>query len=138
METNMLLKKLTIVLLINFIFTTPIFAANWSSAGMDSKGVKQYIDLNSVVKKGDVVSYWSLINFTSPQSLPGGLQYLSLKVAKRINCAEKQHTFSNSYAYSETWGDGDVVKTLKTDNPFELIVPESIMDTQYKLVCQIK
>jgi hypothetical protein len=129
------MKKLLLFLVL--IFTTLNVHANWVlvSAGEDADF---YVKTDSIKRKGYMVTFWEIINFTSVQK-NGETEYSSMKVKTEMNCntEEEKHLFTA--VYSGSMGSGNLVDSYKTNKAgFDEIIPDTIAHSVLKFVCSKK
>ena len=84
------MKKLLIVLVALFSFSSH---AKWKFVETIKEGnpADIYMDDARIERKGDIVSYWGLINYKNPQKLSDGRFYRSAITKWSINCSNKTH-----------------------------------------------
>lgn len=116
--------------------------AGWEITDSDSDGkFTAYHDKSTIRKNGSIVKMWSLMNYSAIQNIKSLGKFKSAKGLTAYNCkSEERATISLNY-YSDSMGGGEVVfsVTLKENQwSWKPIVPESIVESEWKIACEKK
>lgn len=126
----------SILLFIAFMFfSSSASAARWEIIGDDiEQGVKTFIDINSVSKRGTLVKMWSVVDYESPRIIDGKEQ-LSTKSLDEYDCKNGQYRTLAFYWYSRHRGEGELVYSEIDPGPTLPIVPGSVGEKAWKKAC---
>jgi hypothetical protein len=122
------------------IFVSGNAAAEWTlvgGRGNDSTAKdysNDYLDLNTIRKTGNIVKVWGVEDFNSMQNLNGS-NYLSDKALFEYDCKEESFRTLSFTLYSGHLGTDKVVSLNNFIGDWTPIVPESIAEAKWKVVC---
>ena len=126
------MKKLILFLVL--IFTTLNVYAKWVIVA-GSEEAKFYVEINSIKQKGNVVTYWELLDYSSMQTW-NNLNYFSAKQKYETNCNTEESAILYINYYSENMGSGKSVYAIKLEQKdFQPNIPDTTGYTIYKFVC---
>lgn len=95
-----------------------------------------YVDHDSIHHNGDLVTFWTLMDFTTIQTVPSP-PYLSVKSRREIDCTEEQIRLLAVTAFAGNMGSGKVLYTYS--DPVKdrgiTIEPDSVAQSLWKFVC---
>src|SRR5437773_3725537 len=99
--------------------------ADWvETVQNDQAGVTIYVDSDTVLRKGDRVKVWELIDYKTIQTV-AGTSYLSARVQREYNCAgDLQRTLALT-KLSGNMGTGKVILTNSDEQKWEPVDPGS-------------
>jgi hypothetical protein len=101
--------------------------------GVDqSTQVVMYVDTSNVVRNGNDVSVWALIDLKAPNEK---YNWLSSVSQFTLDCVSSMSTTRTVLEYSGHMGHGDIVRSVTADFRAEPIVPGSILDSLKDQVC---
>jgi len=127
------MKKLILFLVL--IFTTLNVYAKWVLVA-ENEEAKFYVEINSIKQKGNVVTYWELLDYSSMQTW-NNLNYYSLKQKYETNCNTEESALLYINYYSENMGSGKSVYSLKLEKKdFEPNIPDTSGHIIYEFVCK--
>ena len=109
--------------------------ADWvETVQNDQAGVTIYVDSDTVLRKGDRVKVWELIDYKTIQTV-AGTSYLSARVQREYNCAgDLQRTLALT-KLSGNMGTGKVIRTNSVEQKWEPVDPGSIGKRLWKFAC---
>ncbi|TMQ31281.1 MAG: hypothetical protein E6K65_01990 [Nitrospirae bacterium] len=109
--------------------------ADWvETVQNDQAGVTIYVDSDTVLRKGDRVKVWELIDYKTIQTV-AGTSYLSARVQREYNCAgDLQRTLALT-KLSGNMGTGKVILTNSDEQKWEPVDPGSIGKRLWKFAC---
>lgn len=110
--------------------TTIAFAADWRLITTDRDNNSIYYDAESVKKSDDRVTIWQRVVLGTPRN-----DVTETRVNLTCDCTTETITMHYAYGYNDT---GVVVHQEKLDIPEIKIVPESVGEIIYKLLCHPK
>jgi len=95
-----------------------------------------YVDPATIRRSGDMVKFWRLASFNSPQTIGRGVSYLSVKSQEEYDCKEDRNRTLNLAAYSQKMGIGGPI--LSVDEPLEWkpVAPATIVEVLWKYACR--
>ncbi len=111
--------------------------AEWTRAGYSADGEStQYVDLESIKKKGHKVKLWELTDEKTIQKFTGGKEYLSAVSRQEIDCEEETSRILDLYLYSGNMRQGEVVDSVTNSKEEPIsIMPGSIKEGLFKIAC---
>jgi hypothetical protein len=118
-----------------FLTLLPIssHAQEWYQIATSEQGDIYYIDLKSIIRIGNVVSYWSKGNYKEPTRY-GDLSSLG---NYRVNCTTKESMIGFTYFYSEADNSGDRTSlTLPKNQNWKPIIPDTINASLSRFACK--
>jgi surface-adhesin protein E len=109
--------------------------AEWVSIGASNQRERTvYTDPDTIRLKGDVVTMWSLNDYTTIQTM-GSTSYLSSKVHTEYDCAEERIRTLASMFFSGNMGSGDVVYSISKEGKWQLLEPGSLGQSEWEVAC---
>lgn len=117
----------------------PLFVyADWVNVGGKSeRGLtvySAYLDIDSIHRKGSVVSLWALFDYMTIQSIVGG-PWLSSKTRRQYDCVEEMVQLLGYMTFTGNMGSGEAVYSNAEQSRWEPIAPDSIDQKVWDLVC---
>lgn len=97
--------------------------------------ITAYADAASIVKEGDSVQMWSLLDFKSAQMLSNSKPYLSMKILREYDCKEKQSRLLSLTFHSALFGAGEVVHTSVVTGSWEPNKPGELFEDWWRIAC---
>ncbi len=94
-----------------------------------------YFDPDTIRRKGDMVTMWSLLDFKTIQKTEAGDSLLSLKGQSEYNCAEERDRTLAVTLYSGNMGNGNVVFSSAGEGKCEPVVPGGVGQILWKFAC---
>ena len=126
------MKKLILFLVL--IFTTLNVYAKWVLVAGNEEA-KFYVEINSIKQKGNIVTYWELLDYSSMQTW-NNLNYFSAKQKYETNCNTEDSAILYINYYSENMGSGKSVYAIRQEQKdFQPNIPDTSGYTIYKFVC---
>ena len=127
------MRKLTLILLI--LVSTNVFA-EWTKVGHSKNyEMTNYVDVDSIKKKGNKVKLWKLIDYKTVQ-LFNNDRYLSMIVRIEFDCVEETSLVLDDYGYSGNMrNDKRVWSHINSKNELISILPGGADDILSKLTC---
>jgi hypothetical protein len=120
----------------------PTFAqAEWVKLGtVDDRSFSDYVDLDSVRGKGDVIRFSLVRDYATVQTTADKkYTYRSSKSQVEIDCLEEQSKGLAVSLHSEPMAGGQVVYSNSEPNPVRSrISPGTVASAAFKLVCNKK
>lgn len=126
------LKFLTIALLAGYLnFSIASEKANWNF--VDKKaGDSYFIEINSLKKTGNSVTYWMKINFNKRDKAGN----LSTKLLMSVNCRTRENTVREITTYDDEDARGLITLDVRVDANWEKVDRDKINLSQYNFVCK--
>lgn len=100
-----------ILLTILFVLASESAYAEWTFFATDGKGNTVYIDRNSVLRKGNTVKIWVLLDGTTVHETVQGRPFLSSRTLHQYDCQKERFRFLAFALFSENMGSGQLVET---------------------------
>jgi hypothetical protein len=109
--------------------------AEWVSLDANNqRGGTVYTDPDTIRLKGDVVTMWSLHDYTTIQTMKR-TSYLSYKVQTEYDCAEERIRKLASMFFSGNMGSGNVVSSISTEGKWQRVEPDSLGQSEWEVAC---
>jgi hypothetical protein len=128
------------LLLLTAMLAVPAAAqAEWIHiASSEARAFARYIESTSLVKTKDGISYWSLMDYTKPQS-GNAKNYLSTKLQQEMDCKGKRVRLLSASSYAKNRAQGEVVFAMpaKTGD-WNPVAVNTITEDVMKYVCKQK
>ncbi len=114
------------------LHSLPSHAHEWYKIVSSEKGDVYYIDLKSIIRIGDIVSYSSKGNYGEPTRY-GDLSSLG---NYRVNCTTKESIIGLTYFYSEADNGGETSMVFPKNQNWRPVIPDTINASLMKFVCK--
>jgi len=108
-------------------------SADWVKA-VTSDPVDIYVEPASIKQAGNKMKIWELHNYDSLQEL-NGKRVLSLKTQTEYDCEKERFRSLAGVGYARKMGEGDVRFTDNEPDKWAPVVPGTIGEEVWKLVC---
>jgi hypothetical protein len=125
------MTRLLLIILL-FLSNSPAYA-EWVEIAATDYGMTVYVDSDTIRRKGDLVKMWSLLDYKTLQTDPGG-SYLSTKQQGEYDCAEERMRFHALTSFSGNMENGTVVYNLD-ETKWIPVAPESRGQALWKFAC---
>jgi hypothetical protein len=124
------------LLLITFLLLSsgPTYAEWVATVQNDQAGVTIYIDSDTILRKGDLVNVWELIDYKAIQTM-AGTSYLSARVQREYDCTRDLQRTLALTKLSGNMGTGKVILTNSDRQKWEPVDPGSIGKSLWKFAC---
>ena len=93
-----------------------------------------YLDTDSILRKGNVVTLWALFDYMTIQSIVGG-PWLSSKTRRQYDCLEETVQLLGYMTFTGNMGSGEAVYSNSEQSEWEPITPDSIDQKVWDIVC---
>ena len=122
------MKKL-LALFILLSITTPVFAAEWREIFE-----KKYIDISSIERKGDIITFWTKFLRKDPKELVPVLNkpYWYMIDRWNIDCVNKKERIDVVTVYDLK---GDLIYSDEFNAEWGTIIPDTYAEGFYSLFC---
>lgn len=107
--------------------------ADWVKA-MTSDQADIYVEPSTIKQAGNKVKIWELYNYSSWQEV-NGKPVLSLKIQNEYDCEKQRYRSLAGVGYARKMGEGDVRFTDNEANKWGPVVPGTMGEGVWKLVC---
>ena len=107
--------------------------AAWVSLG-DVGNAELFVDRSSIVRKGDMVTMWSVSALKTPGAA-NGLAYVSLKRQDEFDCADSRMRGMLISAHPQPLGEGAAVVSEKGNGAWAPVTPQSPGEVLWKIAC---
>ena len=120
------------------LLSSSLAYAEWVTVGgNDQIGMTTYVDPGTLRRDGNLVKMWQLNDFKTVQTVEGN-SFLSAKKQREFNCAEERTRILAATQFSGNMGTGKVVWRNSSEQMWEPVVPESIVQTLWEFACNKK
>src|SRR5262249_24140448 len=119
------------------LWVGPLHAEWLDVGGKVEKGLTVYtvyVDTDSIRRKGDLVTLWSLFDYMSIQSIVGG-PWLSSKTRREYDCARERVRLLGYMTFTGNMGNGEAVYSNSDQSAWEPLAPESIDRKLWDIAC---
>ena len=107
--------------------------SNWMLAASDDLGNKFFIEINSVQKSGDSLTFWHRKN----NKVRDEKGVLSWKVQQTINCRSRENIYRFYMNFDDLDNNGRVLMNQAAVNPrWEPIPPDTVLWGIYRYICK--
>lgn len=96
--------RAAILMLLTFVSGNAL--AEWAAIALNDGG-DIYADPSSILKEGNQVKIWTLVDYKKPRILGKLKPLLSMKIQTEFDCVEKQSRGISFFAYSGNMGSGE-------------------------------
>ncbi len=128
------MKKLIFIVL---IMTCSLSQAGWIFYGSDGQGRDFFYEDQSIKRSGEFTKVWLM--WSGRPDTHDNKIYHSKKMLIAFDCANELSKFLAIYSFSAEMGAGEVVFNYTySDNSWSPIVPNSLVQTPWKISCQRK
>jgi len=107
--------------------------AAWDSVG-DVGNAELFVDRSSIVRKGDMVTMWSVSALKAPGTA-NGVAYVSLKRQDEFDCAGSRMRGTLISAHPQPLGEGAAVVSEKGSGAWGAVTPQSSGEVLWKIAC---
>jgi Surface-adhesin protein E len=83
--------------------------AEWTRFATDGKGNTIYIDPQTILRKGNLVKIWVLIDAKTPHETIEGVLFLSSRTLHQYDCGKERFRFLMFALFSGNMGSGQMV-----------------------------
>jgi len=108
--------------------------AGWKSVAEDDTATT-YADPASIVRDGDTVTMWSLLDYKVFQRMVE-VGYFSRKVRAEYDCAEPRSRGMSLSLHAEKMGQGKVIYEDTSPQEWEAVAPDTITAILRKVACK--
>ncbi len=121
--------KKVLALFLVLLFSTPVFAAEWREIFE-----KKYLDISSIERKDDIITFWTKFLRKDSKELAPGLNkpYWYVIHHWNINCANKKERIDTLAIYGLK---GEVMYSDDYTPEWNTIIPDTYADGLYSLFC---
>lgn len=110
--------------------------AEWIKT-VSGDGLDIYVAPETIRQEGRKIKLWELYSYDSPQ-VENGKRYLSLKIQNEYDCKEIRVRSLAGVGHAKKMGDGDVRFTDNEPSKWMPVVPDSLGEAIWKLICEEK
>lgn len=107
--------------------------AAWVSLG-DVGNAELFVDRSTLVRKGDLVTLWSVSALKTPGAA-NGVAYVSLKRQDEFDCAGSRMRGALISAHPKPLGEGPAVVSEKGNGAWASVAPQSPGEMLWKIAC---
>ena len=125
------------LIILFFLSTVPAYA-EWVAVEKDYllPGLQTvYVDPGTILREGNLVTMWQLIDFKTMQGNRSPGRFLSTKTHKQIDCAEKRRRVLAFTEFSRRMGTGIAANGYVDKNNWLPVEPESINHALWEVAC---
>src|SRR5262245_20054538 len=118
----------------------PLYAEWLDVGGKVERGLTVYtvyVDTDSMLRQGDIVTLWALFDYMSIQSIVGG-PWLSSKARRAYDCVNKRVRLLGYMTFTGNMGSGEVVFSNSDQSAWEPLAPDSMDRKVWEVACSGK
>jgi hypothetical protein len=93
------------------LLTSESAYAEWTFFATDGKGNTVYIDRQTVLRKGNTVKIWVLLDGTTVHETVEGRPFLSSRTLHQYDCQKERFRFLAFALFSQNMGSGQMVES---------------------------
>jgi hypothetical protein len=134
MEKKPVVQFIPIVLMAIALSTSSGAHADWVKVDSYDAGT-YYINSDEVKKAGYLRSFWSVLDYKSPQKTSRGLAYQSTRTHMEIECRQKTVHILSFSMHGGPMLTGQVVDTQGVMRDWQSIPPDTPLEKLHRLVC---
>ena len=108
--------------------------ADWLPVKADPK-VRVMADPGSIRRSGDIVTMWSVINYTSPRKTEDDKAYLSSKQHLEYDCVDRLSRRLEFSRYSDLTGLGQIVYSNTNAGVWSPVAAGTVAGELFKFAC---
>ena len=120
-------------LAVSMSFSTAVLA-DWVKVDSYEAGT-YYINTDDLKKAGYMRTFWSVLDYKSPQKTSRGLAYQSTRTHMEIECRQKTVHFLSFSMHSGPMLTGQVIDTQGIMRDWQSIPPDTPLEKLHRLVC---
>ncbi len=128
----MTMRKTAVGLLLVLVAGTAM--ADWLPVKADPK-VRVMADASSMRRSGDMVTMWSVINYTQPRKTEDGTTYLSSKQHLEYDCVDHLSRRLEFSRHSDFTGLGQVVYSNNSTGAWSPVAAGTVAGELLKFAC---
>ncbi len=121
------------ILAVSMSFSTAVLA-DWVKVDSYEAGT-YYINTDDLKKAGYMRTFWSVLDYKSPQKTSRGLAYQSTRTHMEIECRQKTVHFLSFSMHSGPMLTGQVIDTQGIMRDWQSIPPDTPLEKLHRLVC---
>ena len=131
------MRKIILIMLLTFVSSNA--AAEWvMAAGDANKHMTVYIHKATIRENYNKVKMWCLYNYKTVQNVDAD-KFNSYKIQQEFDCKEEQYRGIFIAKYSENMGEGEPIRSGDLGyQEWSRIIPESVMESLWKIACEKK
>jgi hypothetical protein len=134
MEKKPVVQFIPIVLMAIALSMSSGVHADWVKVDSYDAGT-YYINSDEVKKAGYLRSFWSVLDYKSPQKTSRGLAYQSTRTHMEIECRQKTVHILSFSMHGGPMLTGQVVDTQGVMRDWQSIPPDTPLEKLHRLVC---
>lgn len=113
----------------------PIHAhADWQKVTTTDSGVI-YVDDGSIKRSGPIRSFWSLLDYKTPQKAQRGAFYVSTRTHMEMDCRKEMVHILQFSMHSGPMLTGEIVDSQGVMREWQSIPPDTPLVSLYRFVC---
>ncbi len=123
-----------IILMLMLTFVSSNAMAEWVAVNHNEYATG-YANPASIVKDGNIVKMWSLVDCKALTHFIGGSPFMSIKSQEEFDCKEKELRTLVYSLHSGKMGEGEVIFVDSNPSKWEPVLPDSEMERFLKIAC---
>jgi len=131
---NELMKGFVLITLL-VLSNGPAYA-EWTRFAIDGKGNTIYIDPESILRNGNLVKLWVLMDAKTPNETIDGVSFLSSRTLHQYDCRNERFRFLLFILFSGNMGSGHVVHSYNYVLDWESVPPKGAARRLLNSVCK--
>lgn len=127
----MLIHKIVLMLVLGLVCSSA--SAEWRNVA-SYNSITLYVDSSTILKRGNMVKMWSLVDFKNPDTLEGR-SYRSMKSQNEYDCKEVKNRMTYNSYHTGNMGDGEVFAINASIGDMMPVPPNSGNLIMWKIAC---
>ncbi len=108
--------------------------AEWQKVTTTDSGII-YVDDGTIKRKGPIRSFWSLLDYRTPQKAQRGAYYVSTRTHMEMDCRKEMVHILQFSMHSGPMLTGEIVDSQGVMREWQTIPPDTPLVTLFKFVC---
>jgi hypothetical protein len=125
-------RKILLLLLLAVVSSSAM--AGWVAVN-HNKYATGYANPATIVKDGNIVKMWTLVDCKTMTLFNGGSPFMSIKIQEEFDCKEKKLRTLVYTLHSVKMGEGDVIFSDSNPSKWEPVIPDGEMEDFLKIAC---
>ena len=126
------MRKVFLMLLL--VVSGKAIAEEWVAVN-HNKYATGYANPATIVKDGNIVKMWTLVDCKKMTLFIGGSPFMSIKSQEEFDCKEKKLRTLVYTLHSVKMGEGEVIFSDSNPRKWEPVLPDSEMEDFLKIAC---
>lgn len=126
------MRKVILMLLLAIVSSSAM--ADWVAVD-HNKYATGYANPATIIKDGNIVKMWTLVDCKRMTLFIGGSPFMSIKSQEEFDCKEKKLRTIVYALHSVNMGEGEAIFSDSNPGKWEPVLPDSKMEKFLKIAC---